>query len=95
MAWLFNVAHSGSKRRFISFIMCDINGPWIPAREQVENEMHQVFKAQNEDVCRVNVIMPNGTKLRLRFKNDGLIAIQQSMLVFANEDLAEPEQVIP
>ena len=92
-SWLFSSGHQGSKRRLISFIMCDINGPWLPSAIQVGNQMHEVFKALGENT--VNLTIPNGTKISLKFKNEGLISIHQSMLLFANEDLVEPEKINP
>lgn len=94
MAWMFNEGNRGSKRRFLSFIDCIISGPWDLTTEYItSSEVTRVYRALNENACKIDITTSNGDKLQLRFKNAGLVSIEQSMLLFKEEDVAEQNRL--
>lgn len=94
MAWMFSEGNRGSKRRFLSFVDCAINGPWDITDAYITNsEVTKVYRALNEATCIIDITTPNGDKLQLRFRNGGLASIEQSMLLFREDDIAEQKRL--
>jgi hypothetical protein len=93
MAWMFNEQNRNTKRKFMSFTECVINGDWDIVRITVENEAHRAFRALNEGNCEVEITTSDGNKWNLRFRNGGLISIEQSMLLFRVDDVVQQNRL--
>lgn len=93
MTWMFSEQNRNTKRRFMSFIECEINGTWDTSSVQVKNIMYPVYRALHDTNCEVNITSPTGARWHWRFKPGGLISIEQSMLIFKPEDVVEEKKI--
>ncbi len=90
-------ANAVTTRRFISFIECTITGKWdslyvyVTIAQSSNSTAFPVYRALQDGI--IDVTLSDGTRKRLKFKPNGLVHIEQSIITFRKEDVDTEEPI--
>lgn len=95
MAWMFD-ENSNHTRQFISFTECTVTGNWditrVTVRHGTQPTTHDVYRALGNGM--VDITLPNGMRRQIKFRPQGLISIEQSILTFRQEDVEDKQRIV-